>query len=202
FEIPCDARRGALVYELLDFGRKRRLIGGLAGLVEAEPQHPVERHQGVPDAAVTAPIRLRDEFERGGQRPRSVQIVAQRRDEPVAIFEGKGAVVDAGAGLRRDIPCELAQVVEVGLSGAQPLLGECKLRAILGAEAEDPEGERIELRGGKVGEQGKLARALAYLVAALSNQEGVMDEAADEGTAGRALGLRDLVLVMDRNMIH
>src|SRR5581483_380151 len=95
-----------------------------------------------------------------------------------------------------------AQVVEVGLSGAQPLLGECKLRAILGAEAEDPEGERIELRGGKVGEQGKLARALAYLVAALSNQEGVMDEAADEGTAGRALGLRDLVLVMDRNMIH
>src|SRR5882672_4139367 len=54
----------------------------------------------------------------------------------------------------------------------------------------------------KLAQQGELARALADLGSLFSDQKSIMHEVSHERLAGRALRLRNFVLVMHRDVIY
>src|SRR5579864_3634894 len=79
---------------------------------------------------------------------------------------------------------------------------ECHLRSVLRAEAQQAKRQRIDSVRYEVVEHREPARALADLRPFHPRQERVVYEVAHERLACRALRLRNLVLVMDRDMVE
>src|SRR5216683_427716 len=92
--------------------------------------------------------------------------------------------------------------MEIAFRCAYRVETECHLRSVLRPETEQAKCQRINSVRDQVIEHGEPARALADLCPFHPGQERVVYEVTHERLARRALRLRNLILMMDRDMVE
>src|SRR6266446_2728327 len=92
--------------------------------------------------------------------------------------------------------------MEIAFRCAYRVETECHLRSVLRPETEQAKCQRINSVRDQVIEHGEPSRALADLRPFHPGQERVVHEVTHERLARRALRLRNLVLMMDRDMVE
>src|SRR5260370_2983533 len=92
--------------------------------------------------------------------------------------------------------------MEIAVRCAYRVETECHLRSVLRPETEQAKRQRINSVRDQVIEQGEPSRALADLRPFHPGQECVVYEITHERLARRALRLRNLVLMIDRDMVE
>src|SRR5260370_21535452 len=92
--------------------------------------------------------------------------------------------------------------MEIAVRCAYRVETECHLRSVLRPETEQAKCQRINSVRDQVIEHGEPSRALADLRPFHPGQERVVYEVTHERLARRALRLRNLILMMDRDMVE
>src|SRR5579862_586872 len=201
-EVLRLASGGAIVDQLLYVRFDRAGMRRLAMLPQVETQHRVEREQSRPCAKILAPVCFRDQFQSDSQRLRRIQIVVDGLVKALVVLRRPSRRLDTvGSRVVGHAARELAEIIEIVLRRADRIVVERNLGSVLRTKTKNPKCQRIDSRRSEIAQQRELACALADLGALFANQKRVVHEVPRERLVRRAFRLRNLVLMMHRDVI-